>query len=101
MHTVIRNYKGQPKLADELKKRSKDVESLINTVPGFIAYYLVKSNDGMVSVTVCEDKGGCDESSKRAANYLREEMPDMKVAAPEIIEGDLLFKFANYKTSSV
>jgi hypothetical protein len=101
MHTVIRSYKGQTKLADELKKRSKDVESLISAVPGFIAYYLVKTSDGMASVTVCDDKRGCDESSKRAADYLRQQMPDMKVGAPEIIEGDLLFKFANYKTSSV
>jgi len=101
MHTVIRNYKGQPKLADELKKRSKDVETLISAVPGFIAYYLVKTTGGMLSVTVCDDKRGCDESSKRAADYLRKEMPDLKVSAPEIMEGDLLFKFTNYKTSSV
>jgi hypothetical protein len=101
MHTVIRNYNGQPKLADELKKRSKDVEQVVGAVPGFIAYYLVKTSNGMLSVTVCEDKRGCDETSMRAADYLRNEMPELKVGAPEILEGDLLFRFANYKTTSV
>lgn len=101
MHTVIRTYTGSPSLADEIKARGKDVEAQIGTVPGFIAYYLVKTKDGAISVTVCEDKQGCEESSKRAANFLREKMPNVKAGTPQITEGDLVFKFATYKTSDI
>ena len=101
MHTVIRNYQAAPTLAEDLKKRSKDVESIVSTVPGFIAYYLVKTTDGAVSITVCDDRNGCEESTKRAANWLRENMPNLKLGPPQIIAGEVSFKFANYKTTSV
>src|SRR5262249_13281161 len=74
MHTVIRNYKGQPTLGEELTRHRKEVESLISGIQGFIAYYLVKTTDGIASVTVCEDKKGCDESSRRAADWLRQNL---------------------------
>jgi hypothetical protein len=56
MFTVILNYTGASGLADDLKKRSKDFETEIGSVPGFIAYYLVKTTDGIASVTLCENK---------------------------------------------
>jgi hypothetical protein len=99
MYTVIRSYTGAPTLADDLKKRAKDVETEIGSVPGFIAYYLVKTSDGIATVTVCENKIGCDESTKRAANWLRKNMPNLKIAPPQIITGELGFKFATYKTN--
>ena len=98
MYTVIRNYTGAPRLADDLTKRSKDIEKEIAAVPGFIAYYLLKTTDGVATVTVCEEKIGCDESSKRAANWLRQNMPDLKIGAPQVISGEVKTKFANYKT---
>lgn len=99
MYTVIRNYTGAPALGDDLKKRSKDIETEISSVPGFIAYYLIKTSDGIASVTVCENRNGCDESTKRAANWLRQNMPNLTIGAPQIISGELAFKFATYKTT--
>ena len=101
MYTVIRHYTAAPKLADELTKRSKDVEALLGSVPGFIAYYLVKTADGAASITVCEGRDGCDESTRRSAEWLRQNTPELKLGAPQIIAGDLAFKFANYKTTGV
>ena len=98
MHTVIRNYAGAPGLADDLRKRSKDIETEISSVPGFIAYYLVKTAEGAASVTVCDEKSGCDESTKRATNWLRQNMPNLKLSPPQVITGEVSFKFANYKT---
>ena len=99
MYTVIRNYTGASLLADELKRRSKDVESEISSVPGFVAYYLLKTTDGTASVTVCENKTGCDESTKRAASWIKKNLPNLKIDAPEIIAGDVSFKFAPHKAS--
>ena len=101
MHTVIRNYAGAPSLADELKKRGNDIDSVMRSIPGFVAYYLIKTADGTASVTVCETSAGCDESSKRAADWLRQNLPNLKLNPPQVIAGDLALKFANYKTTSV
>jgi len=101
MFTVIRSFSGVPGLADELTKRSKEVESMMTTITGFVAYYLIKTADGIASVTVCDTRAGCDESTLRATNWLRANMPDLKTGAPQIISGELAFKFSNYKTTSV
>jgi hypothetical protein len=99
MFTVILNYTGASGLADDLKKRSKDIEAEIGSVSGFIAYYLVKTTDGIASVTLCENKAGCDESTKRAGNWLTKNVPNLKVGVPQVIAGELAFKFAAHKTS--
>src|SRR5262249_28180290 len=101
VYTVIRNYTGAPGFANELKKHSKEIESLIRSVPGFIAWYLVGTAEGAASVTVCESKSGCDESTQRAANWIRQTLPDTKVSPPQIIAGDLVFKFADYSKANV
>ena len=41
------------------------MKALISGVPGFVTYAAVRSGDGGVTVTVCEDKAGTDESSRR------------------------------------
>jgi heme-degrading monooxygenase HmoA len=97
MYTVIRSYRGAKTLGDELIQRKNDVEQLIAKVPGFIAYYLIKTTDGTASVTVCESKTGCDECTKRMTNWLKKNLPTFKITTPEIISGDLAFRFATYK----
>ena len=93
MYTVVRHYKGNPQLMDALVERQADVEALIRGVPGFVAYNLVKSAAGGFTVTVCEDKAGADESVKRAAAYLKENLASIAVEPPEIIEGESAVHF--------
>jgi hypothetical protein len=50
-------------------------------------------------VTLCENKAGCDESTKRAGNWLTKNVPNLKVGVPQVIAGELAFKFAAHKTS--
>ena len=94
MYTVIRHYAGAPTLADELKTKNKDIENEIGSVSGFISYNLLKTSDGALSITTCEDRRGCDESSTRAANWLRKNLPNMKLSPPQIITGDVAFRFS-------
>ena len=101
MFTVIRNYPGAPSLADDLTMRSKDVEALLAPISGFVAYYLVKTSDGAVSITVCEDRAGCDESTRLAGDWLRENLPALKVAAPHVIAGNVALQFMGKKPATI
>jgi hypothetical protein len=95
MYTVIRSYTGAPTLADDLKKRSNDIQKEIGSVTGFSAYYLIKIPDGAASITVCEDRNGCEESTKRAANWLRTNMPNLKMSPPQITSGEAVIQFSS------
>ena len=97
MHVVVRSYSGQgaSELFDLLGEREEDVKDLISGVPGFISYAAVRTGDGGVTVTVCEDKAGTDESSRRAAEWVKENVSATTVNPPAITEGDAVLQFGS------
>jgi hypothetical protein len=93
LQAVIRNYGSNAELADELVKREGDVEELIRGVQGFVAYYLVKTPTGTASISVFEDAAGAEESTRRAAAFVKENVAAVAGAPPEVIEGETVIHF--------
>jgi hypothetical protein len=95
MYAVVRTYSGQgaSEVFDVIEQRGKeDVKALISGVPGFVSYAAVRSGDGGVTVTLCDDKAGADESSRRAAEYVKENVSGT-ARPPAIVEGDTVLQF--------
>jgi hypothetical protein len=94
MYAVVRTYSGQgaSELFDLLGQREEDVKELISGVPGFVTYAAFRSGDGGATVTVCEDKAGTDESSRRAAEWVKENV-GATTDPPAITEGDTVLQF--------
>ena len=95
MYAVIRTYSGQgaSEIFDVIEQREEDVKALVSGVPGFVNYAAVRSGDGGVTVTVCEDKAGTDESSRRAAEFVKENASGT-ASPPEITEGDAVLQLS-------
>jgi hypothetical protein len=93
MYAVIRAYSGNSDLADALAAREEDVRNLIGGINGFKAYYLLRLAEGTSTVSVFEDKEGAEESSRVAAAWLAENLPDLNVAAPYVTAGDVVMDF--------
>ena len=89
MYTAIRHYRGNRELAGQLASRGDEVKKLIGEIQGFRAYYLLSTGDGTVSITVCDDQKGAEETNQAAASWLRENMPEAAGSAPEIIAGEV------------
>jgi 3-methyladenine DNA glycosylase AlkD len=83
----MRYYHGNPGLADQLAARGDEVRALLRAVNGFQAYYLVRLDDATVSITVCDDEAGTEESTQVAAGWLRENMPDLAPSPPMVSAG--------------
>jgi hypothetical protein len=96
MHAVVRSYSGQgaAELFDLLGEREDDVKALLTGVPGFISYAAVRSGGGGLTVTVCDDKAGTDESSRRAAEWVKENL-GATTDPPTITEGDAVLQFGS------
>jgi hypothetical protein len=94
MYVVVRSYSGQggSELFDLLGQREEDVKSLISGVPGFVSYAAFRSGDGGMTVTVCQDKTGTDESSRRAAEWVKENLSTTGTP-PVITEGSTVLQF--------
>lgn len=96
MYAVVRTYSGQgaSELFDLLGQREDDVRELISGVPGFVNYVAVRNGDGGVTVTVCNDKEGTDESSRRAAEWVKENV-GASTDPPAITEGETTLQFSS------
>ena len=70
--------------------KSAEVKALISEIDGFKAYYLIRTGDGAVSVSVYEDQAGADESTQAAAAFIRQNLPDLGVAAPQVFSGEVV-----------
>lgn len=92
----MRSYAGQGASAvfDLVETRAEDVTALIGGVPGFVSYVAIRSGDGGVTVTVCEDEAGTDESSRRAAEFVKENI-STTVDPPTITGGSTVLQIGS------
>ena len=93
MYATMRYYPGAAALGDAMAAKSGEVEKILRSVPGFVAYYALRDGDTVTSVTVCNDKAGTDESTKRAAAWVKENVKGT-VGAPHINEGEVFISFS-------
>ena len=95
MYVVVRRYTGAAALVDVMVQREQEVRDLISSVPGFRAYYAVRAGAGgaVATVTVCDSKDGTDESSRRAAEWVRANTSGGSISPPEITEGEAYINF--------
>jgi hypothetical protein len=95
MHAVVRTYAGEgaSMVFDLVEGNADDVRELLGTIPGFVSYTALRTSGGGVTVTVCEDQTGTDESSKRAAAFVAERAGGKSIDPPEISQGDTSLHF--------
>jgi hypothetical protein len=64
---------------------------IISTIPGFVALYLVDAGGGvMISTSVFQDQSGAEESNRRAADYVRQNLASLLPNPPQITAGEVV-----------
>lgn len=69
------------------------MRALIGGVPGFVSYSALRTGDDGVTVIVCEDRAGTEESSRRAAGWVKENVT-ATADPPAITEGETVLQFS-------
>jgi hypothetical protein len=94
MDVVVRTYtgKGSKELFSLLEQRKADVEKLMRSVKGFESYTLARSNsgEGGMSMTVCQDKAGTEESIRVAKQWIANNAANIGVDAPKVSAGTIV-----------
>lgn len=91
MYAVIRRYEGVTDPAEAGRRVSDGFVPLIRQVHGFVAYYWVDAGGGvMVSTSVFEDQEGAEESSRRAVDYVRENLASLLPTPPQVTAGEVV-----------
>ena len=89
MYATIRTYRD-PELADQLASRSDEVETVIGGTPGLRGYYLIRTDQGCTTITIADDEAGVEESSRRAADWLRDHASEISSSKPQVTTGEVL-----------
>lgn len=100
MHAVIRTYSGNGAdgLFDLLEKRKSDIQDLMRPVDGLVSYDLVRTPTGGISVTVCQDKAGTDESVRIAREWIATNASDIRANAPTVSDGRVIVHLGPQET---
>ena len=101
MFAVTRSYTGASALIDAMGQRQSEVEGVMTTVPGFVSYTAVRSGDSLTTITVCDDQAGADETTRRAAQWVRDNLPDAKITPETVRSGEVFISLTGRPTPAM
>ena len=96
MYAAVRKYQTAPGAVSTLIQRVQEgFVPIIRQVPGFVAYYALDTgNDTVASISVFDDQAGADASTRKAADWVKQNLADLVQGVPEITAGEVIL----YKT---
>jgi len=92
MHAVARSCAGpRPKeLFDLLERNKSPIEALLRTVKGFTSYTMMRTGDGGMTFTVCQDKASTDESVAVARDWIAKNGANIGAQPPQVTDGTVI-----------
>ena len=92
MFGTVRQYQGiEPGTYEELLRRRAEVEAVLKEAPGFVAYSMLRPSDTtMTTITLCADQAGVEESNRRVAAWIKENIPTFMPSPPGISIGEVV-----------
>lgn len=91
MYAAVRRYEGVTDPAEAGRLVSEGFVPLMRQVSGFVAYYWVDAGGGvMVSTSVFQDRAGAEESTSRAADFVRDNLASLLPDPPQVTAGEVL-----------
>ena len=92
MYTTIRHYQDEANdLMKQIQPHVERLRELMHGIDGFVAYYLIDTGGGnAVTVSVFNDRAGAEESTRVAAEWVREAgLVDAVPHPPTIMQGEV------------
>jgi hypothetical protein len=94
MHATVRRYEGvdQGRTDELIKKVDETLLPSLSKLPGFEGYYLIEAGNGvMSSIGLFDTSTQADESTRVAANWVRDEKLETALPnPPKITDGKVI-----------
>jgi hypothetical protein len=90
MHATIRRYEGidQRRTDEFVKNVGENLLPRLSEMPGFKSYHLIEADKGVISsIDFFDTSAQADESTRVAANWVREEKLDTALPNPPKVTG--------------
>jgi quinol monooxygenase YgiN len=91
MVTTVREYRADPADMDEICRKVDEVfADRLAEQGGFVGYELVDGGDGtLMTISVFEDRERAEQSTLLAAEFIRDELPDVALERIGAFTGEL------------
>jgi hypothetical protein len=93
MYATVRHYESGKGLTDAMAAAPHEVNDAISAIPGFITYLATRNGESMTSITICENKEACEESTRVAREWVKERVKT-PISAPVVSEGEVFIHFS-------
>ncbi|WP_202051919.1 hypothetical protein [Candidatus Methylomicrobium oryzae] len=91
MYATVRRYEGVTNPSEAGLRVSEDFVPVISQIPGFVAYYWVDAGGSvMISTSVFQDKAGAEESSRKAVDWVRQNLASLLPNPPQVTSGEVV-----------
>jgi hypothetical protein len=91
MYATVRRYEGVSNPTEAAQRVNEGFVPLISQIPGFVAYYWVDAGSGvMISTSVFQDQASAEESNRRAADYVRQNLVSVLPNPPQVTAGEVV-----------
>ena len=91
MYATVRRYEGVTDSREATRRVNEGFVQLVSQIPGFVAYFFVDAGGGvMISTSVFQDRASAEESNKKAADYVRENLAPVLPNLPQITSGEVV-----------
>jgi heme-degrading monooxygenase HmoA len=91
MIAAIRYYQADPPSIDEVVRRvQEDLVPLIRDMRGFVSYFILLPSEreqDIVSVSIFEDQQSAEESNRKAAEWVVQNLSALRRPTPEFAGG--------------
>jgi hypothetical protein len=90
-YLAIRQYEFAPgRTMEELTAAvASGFIPIVRQVPGFREYFLVETGEGVLSISVFTDEAGAAESTRRAADWVQQNLAGMFAGPPVVTPGSV------------
>ena len=89
MHAAIRRYRVTD-IDALVSKVEQEFVDRVKEIDGFVGYYVIDGGDGSAaSVTVGETEQAVEESTSRAAEWVRQSAADLIEGTPDVTAGEV------------
>ncbi|MEU8075254.1 hypothetical protein AB0B31_07365 [Catellatospora citrea] len=91
MYATVRRYEGVTDPREAGRRVQEGFVPIISAVPGIVAYFWVDAGNGvMLSTSVFESRDGAEESNRRAADWVKENLASLLPNPPQITAGEVV-----------
>lgn len=67
----------------------------MRTFPGPVGWYLLRTPDGVTTVTIGQDQAGAEASVRLAGDWIKANMPAFMPQPPEVSNGEVLLQITS------